>query len=192
MDTLMHLGLGIGLAGVVGVRAYFPLIVMGLITRFSETLAYRPPFKIFASVPVLMLFVGLAVYELMSIRVYKASETPVLLNIGFRIIGGAIIFAGIFGGFGIFGGVLVGGLLAVLSYLIMVRLRDEYKNIAHGKNSAEVAAGVEESAAVAGTLLILLIPWISFIIWGAVIIAFLKKLREQERYGTDARARSSR
>ncbi len=192
MGTVMFFGLGIGLAGVVGVRAYFPLILMGLITRFSETLVYRPPFKVFASVPVILILVGLAIYELMSVRVYNPAETPVLFNIGFRIIGGAVIFAAIFQGFGILVGLIVGGILAMLSFLIMVRLRDGYKNLSSGRNSGEMAAGIEEATAVAATVLILLIPWISFVIWGVVIFALFKKIREQDRFGNDNRARTLR
>ncbi|PKM46389.1 MAG: hypothetical protein CVV03_05565 [Firmicutes bacterium HGW-Firmicutes-8] len=51
MAFVTQLGLSLGLAGAAGLRAYLPLLVIGLLTRFSATLAYRPPFKILASVP---------------------------------------------------------------------------------------------------------------------------------------------
>lgn len=192
MNTLMHLGLGLGLAGVAGVRTYFPLIVVGLITRFSETLEYRPPLTLFASVPLLIILSGLAAYELLSVRAVGSSDTPVLINIGIKVIGGAILFSGIFGGFGIIGGLITGGFLAALSYLIMVRLREEYKNLFSTKNNSDEAAGIEESAAVTGTVLVLLVPWISFVMWGAVIFALLKKLKEHNRYKLTDKARSWR
>lgn len=192
MNTLMYLGLAIGLAGVAGVRTYFPLIVIGLITRFSETLGYRPPLTLFASVPLLIILCGFAAYELLSVRVMGSADEPVLINIGIRVIGGAVLFSGIFKGFGIIGGLIAGGFLAALSYLIMVRLREEYKNIFKAKNNQDVAAGIEESAAVAGTVLVLLIPWISFVIWGAVILSLLKKLKEHNRSRLPDKARSWR
>lgn len=191
MDTLMHLGLGIGLAGVAGVRTFFPLIVMGLITRFSETLAYRPPLTLFASVPLLIILSGLAAYELLSVRALGA-DTSVLINLGIRVIGGAVLFSGIFRDFGIFGGLIIGGFLAGVSYLIMVRLRAEYKNLFTGKNNSDAVAGIEESSAVIGTVLIILIPWISFVIWGAVIFALLRKIKEHNRYKFADKARSWR
>lgn len=191
MDTLMQMGLGIGLAGVAGVRTYFPLIVIGLITRFSETLEYRPPLTLFASVPILIILCLLAAYEILSPRALGNDETPVLINIGIRIIGGAVLFAGIFSGFGTIGGLVIGGILAVLSYLIMVRLREEYKTIFSLRNNPD-AAGIEESSAVAGTVFIILIPWISFLIWGAVVFALLKKVKENNKYKVADKARSWR
>lgn len=192
MDSVMHFGLGLGLAGIAGVRAYFPLIVIGLITRFSETLSYRPPLKVFASAPVLILLAVIAAFEILSARLSDSSDNPVVVTAVLRIIGGAIVFSGLFGGFGNVLGFIVGGLLAALSYMIMIRLKQDYKNGFAGRTNSDIGSGVEESSVVVGTLLIILLPWTSFLIWGIIIVAFLKKIREHNRYRPNLKARSWR
>ncbi len=187
MATVMQFGLSLGLAGAAGVRAYFPLIVIGLLTRFSDNLAYRPPFKFFASIPVLLLLIALAAFEL--IPVFSANQ-PVI-TAGLRTLSGAVVFAGLFSGFGNIGGLLFGGAVALLSYLTVIRLRPDY-----GKNISDYARifsfGVEETTAIAGTLLTLLLPWSSYFIWGVIFFVLLRKLRGSNQCRPDAKVRSWR
>lgn len=190
MVSLMRLGLGLGLAGAAGARTYFPLIVMGLLTRFSETMGYRAPFKVFSSMPVLVLLVGMAVYEMAGERMARFSETnQVLLAVSLRALGGAILFAGTYSGFGILGGIIAGAVVAVSANLIMVRLRSNYGRNA-GARSGVMYPAMEEAAAVGATILALLLPWSSYIIWGGVLLASVKKIRESgARYGPDTKAK---
>ena len=189
MTSVMGLGLGLGLAGAAGVRTYLPLIVMGLLTRFSETLSYRPPFRVFASVPVLLLLIALAGYELMVERSKDVSVGQFFTSIGLRAIGGAVIFAGLFEGFGTIFGIVVGMIIAVVSHMLKIRLYAVYGATEHRRDYA----GLEETVAVAGTVLAVLYPWSSYIIWVSVLILYLKKLRNtNNRYKSELKARSWR
>ncbi len=189
MPTVMQFGLGLGLAGVAGVRTYLPLIMIGLLTRFSDTLSYRPSFKILASVPVLLLLTGLAGFELIAGPASDLSNNRLMITLGLRALGGAIVFAGIFGWFGTFGGLLFGAVAAVLSHLTMVKLRLFYGQDNFG-GRAGLAAGIEETAAVTGTVLAVLLPWSSYFIWGGILFVFLKKLKHgSRRYRPESKAR---
>jgi len=167
MGFLWEFGLGLGLSGAAGVRGYFPLLVIGLISRFSEILTYRPPFKLFSSVPFLLLLLALAAYETANERI---PEGHTLILAVLRTLSGAIIFAGLFEGLGIIGGLMFGGLVSVLSFLLMIRLTNGYK-------LWKIPAGLEETIAAASTLLTVLFPWTSFLFWGTLSFLFLKRDR---------------
>lgn len=185
----MRFGLGLGLAGAAGIRTYLPLIVMGLLTRFSDTMSFSEPFSVFASAPVILLLVVLALIE----RMAGASNVNYhLLVLGLRALGGAIIFAGTFSGFGIFGGLLFGGMVAVLVHLIMVRTIPDLR-IPAAYSSAHYREGFEEILALTVTLFALLLPWSSYLLWALIIFVYIKKMKDyNHRYRPDSKARSWR
>lgn len=188
----MRLGLSLGLAGVAGVRFYLPLIIIGLLTRFSETLSYHQNFRVFASVPVLLLLTALAGYEILSKRSGEAFDNHVFIMAGLKAISGAIVFAGLFEGIGTFLGLLVGAGISLSSYMTMVRLK--YLYFKDAADRPEIRDGrFEETVAVAGTVLVLLLPWTSYFILGGILLAILKKIRDNNRYRTETtKARSWR
>ncbi len=180
MSVVTQFGLSLGLAGAAGVRAYFPLMILGLLTRFAGTPAYRPPFRIMAAVPVLLLLIALAAFELTGARGAVWSANQAFLVAGLRVISGAVIFAGLFAGLGTLGGLFFGGAVAFSAYLILVHLAGR---------SRTLSAGSEETAAITVTLLSLLLPWSSYFIWGLVFFVLLKKPRRANRPKTDAKTR---
>lgn len=188
--SVMQFGLGLGLAGAAGIRTYFPLLVMALLTRFAGTVAFRPPFGVFGSIPVLLILAVLAAFEIMVEGSPGFNRTnQVMLSAGLRALGGAIVFAGTFGGFGTLAGLILGALLAVMSYLITVRLRPQLTGTAKGI----LPTGTEETAAIAGTLLAVLLPWTSYFIWGVILFMFIRKMKTQNtRYRPEGKARSWR
>lgn len=190
MAVILQFGIGLGLAGVSGLRAYFPLIAMGLLTRFSEILAYRSSFRVLGSIPILLLLIIVAFYELALNRIPGYPERCVMLTAGLRIIGGALVFDGVFGGFGTFLGFIFGGLLTLAAYLMIIRLKMDY--IPNYNRSPELLSGLEETTAVAGTILVILMPWTSFLLWGAVVIIFISKLRRNSWTKPDLKVRTGR
>lgn len=192
MSSVIELGLSLGLAGTAGIRTYLPLIIVGLLTRYSQTFGYRAPFKIFASVPVLLLFIVLAGYELLMERTDEQTTQEVLFTSIIRALGGAILLAGIFSGFGTLIGLVLGGITALAVHLIKIRLRTLYirPNQGHPFMSGH---NPEELAALAGVMLALLVPWSSYIILAGIIIIYLRKTRQNNgQYRSDTRARSWR
>lgn len=192
MSSVMELGLGLGLAGAAGIRTYLPLIIVGLLTRFSQTFGYRVPFTVFATGPVLLLLLVLAGYELLVERSDDQTTQELLLVSTLRALGGAILLAGLFGGFGTLIGVVLGGITALAVHLIKIRLWANYIRPNQG-HSLRTGHNPEDLAAIAGVLLALLVPWSSYIILAGLVITYLRKAKYNNgRYKSDTRARSWR
>lgn len=190
MSSVMELGLGLGLAGAAGIRTYLPLIIIGLLTRFSQTFEYRAPFKVFASAPVLLVFLVLAGYELLIERAEEQKTQEALALSALRALGGAILLAGLFGGFGTLIGFALGGLTALAVHLVKLRLRT---HISRPNHSYQMLYGLEDLAAIAGVLLAILLPWSSYIILLAIIVIYLKKVKQNNnRYRSEYKAKSWR
>lgn len=186
---LLRLGLGLGLASAAGIRTYFPLIVMGLLTRFSDTMTYIEPFRVFASAPVILLLASLALFE----RTVNVSHgNQYMLVVILRALGGAIVFAGTFTGFGIFGGIFFGAVIAILAHLVTVRLSPDTGKIIED-SSVVSASGLEETIAIIGTLLAVLLPWSSYLLWALILLLFVKRMKDnKQRYRMDIKAKSWR
>jgi len=187
--VLLRLGLGLGLASAAGIRTYFPLIVMGLLTRFSDTMTYIEPFRVFASAPVILLLAALALFE----RTVNFSQgNQYMLVVVLRALGGAIVFAGTFTGFGIIGGIFFGAVIALFSHLVTVRLSPDTGK-STGESSAVSAAGIEDTIAIIGTLLAVLLPWSSYLLWALILLFFVKRMKDNNhRYRMDIKAKSWR
>lgn len=192
MSSVIELGLGLGLAGAAGIRTYLPLIIIGLLTRYSQTFEYRAPFKVFASVPVLLLFLVLAGYELFIEKSDEVKTQEALMLSVIRAMGGAILLAGLFGGFGTFIGLVLGGVTALAVHLIKVRLRT---NLVRQNNSYPILTfqRMEDFAAMSGVLLVILVPWSSYIILVGIVVIYLRKIKHiNHRYRPDSKAKSWR
>lgn len=174
MATFMQLGLALGLASAAGMRAYFPLIVMGLLSRFSDTITYKPPFSIFQSFPVLILLIILAVYEIGGIKVAEPElslPVPILL---LRALSGAILFAGFFTGFGILLGLIFGGILAILSAILTAQMAIKSDDRIFRQTNYALSI-LEDIFSVTATIFALLIPWASYLIWGLLLFAYVSR-----------------
>lgn len=191
MSSVLELGLGLGLAGAAGIRTYLPLIIIGLLVRFSQSFEYRAPFQVFASLPVLLVFLVLAGYEILSERAEELKTQEALLLSAIRALGGAILLAGLFGGFGTFVGFVLGGLTALTVHLVKIRLRT-YTFRSNHSYSILTGHGVEELAAITGVLLTILLPWSSYIILGGIIVIYLRKNKNNHRYRSDSKSKSWR
>lgn len=189
MASIMQLGLGLGLAGAAGIRAYFPLIVMGLLTRYSETLTYRAPFKILGSIPVMLLVVVLTIFELLREQLSEDKGNQSLIVVGYRILAGAILFAGVFNGFGVFLGLIFGGAISLLSHLILLRLKSGNERYPIFRN---YSAGVENTLTIIITLLAVLFPWSTYLFWGVIVVILFRKVRTNSRYKSDSRVKTWR
>lgn len=114
-----HFSLGMGMAYVAGIRAYFPLLMVGLIGRFAEDFPLQPPFRVFTSIPLLLLLIVLMGYEVLAERAASYGDNHAILLLAFKAVVGGVLFAGLFSGFGNFIGVVFGGFVAVLAHFIM-------------------------------------------------------------------------
>lgn len=183
MGSVMQLGLALGLAGAAGMRAYFPLILMGMATRFSDTLAYGQPFKLLASLPFIVLVLLLALYEIGGSRLIGMDGDQVVLLVGLRALAGGMLFAGVFRGFGTLFGLLAGAALAVVSYIILVKVSSREGTVGAYERGQIQGDGFrpvfEEAVSVTVTILSILLPWSSYLIWGLLIFFFIKRFKDR-------------
>jgi len=141
----------------------------------------------FGSVPVLLLFLILAGYELLLKKSDEVKTQEALILSAIRVLGGAILLAGLFGGFGTLIGLVLGGVTALTVHLIKLRLirRNHNYHVLTGH-------GVEDLAAITGVVLALLLPWSSYIILAGVIVVYLRKYKHNHRTRPDSKAKSWR
>lgn len=184
--SLYHFGLGVGFAYVAGFRSYFPLLMVGLIGRFADKFPLQPPFRFLTALPVLLSLIVLMSYEILAERVSGNAEGHALLQLVFKAAGGGILFAGLFSGLGNFIGFIFGGFVAVLSHFINV-----YYGFP-GERPGCSPNNLKDALAVAGTVLILLLPWLSIIIWGLLFYVLARRLRQNTRDIPHRRTRSWR
>lgn len=192
MSSVLELGLGLGLAGAAGIRTYLPLIIIGLLTRYSQVIEYRAPFKVFASVPVLLIFLILAGYELLVENSTELKTQEVLVLSVIRALGGAILLTGLFGGFGTLIGFILGGATALAVHLMKIRLRGHAEKQNHSFSVLN-GQGLQDFAATAGILLAILVPWSSYIILAVIVVVYLRRNRQNNhRFRPDSKAKSWR
>jgi len=183
---IYQFGLGLGLAFVAGFRSYFPLLIVGLIGRFAEKFPLQPPFRFLTTIPVLLLFIVLMGYEVLGEKASGYANGHALLQLGLKVVAGGVLFAGMFNGLGNFFGFIFGGFIAGLSHSIRA-----YYGIP-GNRPGLPLNNIEDALAVAGTVLILLIPWLSFVAWGLLFYAMANRIRQSSWYTPHRRTRSWR
>lgn len=184
--SIYHFGLGIGLAYIAGIRSYFPLLIVGLIGRFAEKFPLLPPFRILTTMPVLILLIVLMSYEVLAERTADYADSHAIMLLVFKAVAGGVLFAGLFSGFGNFFGFVFGVFVAVLAHFIMV-----YYGFP-GIRPGIPLNNLKDALTAAGTVLILLLPWLSLVIWGLLFYATAKRLRQNPRYTPHRRTRSWR
>lgn len=186
--ALYEFGLGVGLAYVAGIRSWFPLLMVGLISRYADKFPLQPGFGFLATLPVLLLLIIFMGYEVLAWRAIGYNESHGSLQLGLKIIAGGILFTAFFPGFGNFLGFIFGGFVAALSHAIIVYFGLPGERPGFPGNSSNLL----DALAVAGTVMIILLPWLSLIIWGLLLYVFARRLRQNHRYSASRRTRTWR
>lgn len=181
-----HFGLSIGLAYVSGFRAYFPLLLVGIIGRFADKFPLQPPFRFLTALPVLLLLIVIMGCEIMVERIPGNAAGHILLPVALKAAAGGILFAGLYAGLGNVLGFIFGAFAAVSSHFLMVHYG--FPGEAPGFSSDNL----KDVLVIAGTVLILLLPWLSIIIGGFLLFTLVRKLRQNTRYIPQRRTRSWR
>src|SRR5919112_3627062 len=185
METLFAVGVGIGLASIAGVRAFLPLVLVGLFARLG-LFAMPAPFGFLDD----WLVIGvLAVLALLESGLDKIpSLDPVLDYVltPLRIVSGAILFAvalqeGI--DVGTIPELAVGGVIAGLVSVLKIILRPA-ANVASAGVSVSFLSLVEDAVALLGGLIALLVPLVPLALVALLLFFFFRVRRRRGRkYG---------
>src|SRR5690242_13971118 len=92
MAGLMHLLQGLGLSTAGGLNAYVPLLVVGLLARFTSLIELNPPYDALAH-PVVLIVVGvLAALDFVADKVPALDHALHVVGLVVHPVAGAIVF----------------------------------------------------------------------------------------------------
>ena len=185
MEMLLAVGIGIGLASVAGVRAFLPLVLVGLFARLG-LFALPAPFGFLDDWPVIGALAALALLESGLDKVPALNPVLDYLETPLRIVSGAILFAAALQE-GIDVGALpelaAGGVIAGLVAVLKVILRP-VANAASAGVSASFLSLVEDAVALLGGIIAVLVPLVPLALVALLLFFFFRVRRRRGRkYG---------
>jgi hypothetical protein len=185
MEMLFAVGIGIGLASVAGVRAFLPLVLVGLFARLG-LFALPAPFGFLDDWPVIG---ALAVLSLLESGLDKVPALDPILDYAqtpLRIATGAILFAvalqeGI--DVGAIPELAAGGVIAGLVSVLKTILRPA-ANAASAGVSVSFLSLVEDAVALLGGIIAVLVPLVPLALVAFLLFFFFRVRRRRGRkYG---------
>ncbi|MCA1718334.1 MAG: DUF4126 domain-containing protein [Actinobacteria bacterium] len=177
--------MGIGLASVAGVRAYLPLVLVGLFARLG-LYALPAPFGFLDDWPVIGALAVLALLESGLDKVPALDPVLDYVQTPLRIVAGAILFAaalqeGI--DVGAIPELVVGGAIAGLVSILKIILRPA-ANVASAGVSASFLSLVEDAVALLGGIIAVLAPLVPLALVAFLLFFFFRVRRRRGRkYG---------
>jgi hypothetical protein len=185
METLFAVGIGTGLSSIAGVRAFLPLVLVGLFARLG-LFTLPAPFGFLDDWPVIGAFAGLALLESGLDKIPSLDPVLDYVQTPLRIISGAILFAATLQA-GIDVGAIpelaVGGVIAGLVAVLKVILRPA-SNVASAGVSASFLSLVEDAAALLGGIIAVLVPFVPLALVAFLLFFFFRVRRRRGRkYG---------
>jgi hypothetical protein len=185
METLFAVGVGIGLSSVAGVRAFLPLVLVGLFARLG-LFELPAPFSFLEDWAVIGVFAVLALLESGLDKIPALDSVLGYLQTPLRIVAGAILFAaalqeGIDAG--AIPGLVAGGIIAALVAVLKAILRPS-ANAASAGVSASFLSLVEDAVALLGGIIAVLVPLVPLALV-AFLLFFLFRVRRRRgrKYG---------
>lgn len=185
METLFAVGMGIGLSSVAGVRAFLPLVLVGLFARLG-LFALPAPFDLLEDWAVTGVFAVLALLESGLDKVPALDSVLDYAQTPLRIVAGAILFAAALQE-GIDGGAIpelvAGGVIAGLVAVLKTILRPA-ANVASAGVSASFLSLVEDAVALLGGIIAVLVPLVPLALVAFLLFFFFRVRRRRGRkYG---------
>jgi hypothetical protein len=185
METLFAVGIGIGLSSIAGVRAFLPLVLVGLFARLG-LFTLPAPLGFLDDWPVMG---ALAVLALLESGLDKVPALDPILNYVqtlLRIVAGAILFAAALQ-VGVDVGTLpelaAGGVIAGLVSVLKTILRPA-ANMASAGVSVSFLSLVEDALALLGGIIAVLVPLVPLALVAFLLFFFFRVRRRRGRkYG---------
>ena len=185
METLFAVGIGIGLSSIAGVRAFLPLVLVGLFARLG-LFTLPAPLGFLDDWPVMG---ALAVLALLESGLDKVPALDPILNYVqtlLRIVAGAILFAAALQvgvDVGTIPELAAGGVIAGLVSVLKTILRPA-ANMASAGVSVSFLSLVEDAAALLGGIIAVLVPLVPLALVAFLLFFFFRVRRRRGRkYG---------
>lgn len=189
METLLAIGIGIGLASVAGVRAFLPLALVGLFARLG-LFELPAPFGFMDDWAAIGAFLVLALLETGLDKLPSLSRTLNLVQTPIRIIAGAFLFAlalqeGLNAGAVpelIVGGVIA-GVVAVLKYILRPPANAP-ANASSAGTSSSFLSTFEDVVALVGGIIAVLVPLLPLALVAFLLYFFFRiRRRRGKKFG---------
>ena len=185
METLFAVGVGLGLSSVAGIRAFLPLVLVGLFARLGF-FALPAPFGFLDDWPVLGALAVLALLESGLDKVPAIDPILDYVQTPLRIVSGAILFtAALQEGIdvGAVPELVVGGVIAGLVAVLKVILRPA-SNVASVGVSVSFLSLAEDAVALLGGITAALVPLLPLALVAFLLFFFFRVRRRRGRkYG---------
>jgi hypothetical protein len=185
METLFAVGIGIGLSSIAGVRAFLPLVLVGLFARLG-LFTLPAPLGFLDDWPVMG---ALAVLALLESGLDKVPALDPILNYVqtlLRIVAGAILFAAALQvgvDVGTIPELAAGGVIAGLVSVLKTILRPA-ANMASAGVSVSFLSLVEDALALLGGIIAVLVPLVPLALVAFLLFFFFRVRRRRGRkYG---------
>ncbi len=185
METLLAIGIGIGLASIAGVRAFLPLALVGLAARIG-LFELPAPFGFIDDWAAIGAFVVLALLETGLDKVPSLAKPLNIIQTPLRIAAGAVLFAlalreGLDAGAvpELVAGGVIAGVVAVLKYVF----RPPADASAAGVSSSFLSTFEDVVALVGGTIAVL-VPLVPLVLVTFLLYFFFRiRRRRGKRFG---------
>ena len=185
METLLAIGIGIGLASIAGVRAYLPLALVGLFARLG-LFELPTPFGFMDDWAAIGAFLVLAILETGLDKVSSLARIVNLVQTPLRIAAGAVLFAlalqeGLNAGAipELIAGGVIAGIVAVLKYV----LRPPADASSAGVSSSFLST-FEDVVALVGGIIAVLVPLLPLLPVAFLLYFFFRiRRRRGKKFG---------
>jgi Domain of unknown function (DUF4126) len=185
METLFAVGTGIGLSSIAGVRAYLPLVLVGLFARVG-LFTLPAPFDLLESWLIIGVLLVLALLESGLDKIPALDHVLNFVQIPMRVVAGAMLFsAALEAGLGVeaIPELVVGGVLAGLVAVSKVILRPSATAASVGVSIAFLST-LEDVVALLGGLTAVLLPLVPLAFVAFLLFFFFRvKRRRRRKYG---------
>lgn len=193
MDFLLHslpanVCLGAGLAGLCGFRAFFPVALLGLFSRFGLLGAPGLDGTTFAFLTQTWVFVVFFILALLEMGLDKLPIQGLALDFVFnplRVLAGALVFASIMSGHGtvvVIVGAVAGGIIALVAHIAHGALRPALRS-EQILGTAPFQSLLEDVAVIIASLAAMALPWLGIaIIFFVFLLVYRVRIRQRRKY----------
>ena len=185
METLFAVGTGVGLSSIAGIRAYLPLVLVGLFARLG-LFQLPAPFNLLEDWLVIGVLLVLALLESGLDKIPALDSILDVVQTPLRIIAGAVLFAASLGaGLNLeaIPELAAGGGIAGLVAVLKAILRPS-ANVSTAGVSAPFLSLFEDVVAVVGGIIAVLVPLVPLVLVAFLLFFFFRLRRRRGRkYG---------
>ena len=185
METLLAAGTGVGLSSIAGVRAYLPLVLVGIFARLG-LFTLPAPFGFIDNWVVIAAFLALALAETGLDKIPALDSILDIVQTPLRIVAGAVLFAvALQEGMdvGAIPELATGGVIAGVMAGLKAFLRPP-ANVASAGVSAPFLSTFEDVVALVGGVIAVLVPLVPLVLVAFLLYFFFRiRRRRGKKFG---------